>query len=137
MMSPAQSAGGPLRRLGRTLKHPTRRELIQVGGPAIVEETSLCLQALGGLPGPYIQEFERKLGPQGHMGSNPALQPPYVSLPTLLVLDQNRFCSKEGPTGRSSPQATDRLAGNLFSRSPALVERELHFFLWLWLCNKK
>lgn len=39
--------------------------ITQVGGPVIVEETSLCFQALGGLPGPYIQEFERKLGPQG------------------------------------------------------------------------
>jgi inosine triphosphate pyrophosphatase len=27
----------------------------KVGGPAMVEDTSLCFNALGGLPGPYIK----------------------------------------------------------------------------------
>ena len=35
---------------------------LQVGGPVIVEDTSLCFNALGGLPGPYIKWFEENTG---------------------------------------------------------------------------
>ena len=37
----------------------------RLGGPVIVEDTSLCLSALGGLPGPYIKWFVDKVGPEG------------------------------------------------------------------------
>ena len=30
-----------------------------------MEDTSLCFNALGGLPGPYIKWFLKKLGPEG------------------------------------------------------------------------
>uniref|UniRef100_A0A6B0UZC5 XTP/dITP diphosphatase n=1 Tax=Ixodes ricinus TaxID=34613 RepID=A0A6B0UZC5_IXORI len=36
-----------------------------IGGPVLVEDTSLCFNALGGLPGPYIKWFLTKLGPEG------------------------------------------------------------------------
>ncbi|KAG8234630.1 hypothetical protein J437_LFUL014206 [Ladona fulva] len=36
-----------------------------VGGPVIVEDTSLCFNAMKGLPGPYIKWFLDKLGPEG------------------------------------------------------------------------
>jgi len=36
-----------------------------VKGPVIVEDTCLCFNALGGLPGPYIKWFLDKLGPAG------------------------------------------------------------------------
>uniref|UniRef100_T1IN55 Inosine triphosphate pyrophosphatase n=1 Tax=Strigamia maritima TaxID=126957 RepID=T1IN55_STRMM len=36
-----------------------------VQGPVIVEDTCLCFNALGGLPGPYIKWFTEKLGPAG------------------------------------------------------------------------
>ncbi|XP_045129700.1 inosine triphosphate pyrophosphatase-like [Portunus trituberculatus] len=36
-----------------------------VKGPVIVEDTCLCFNALGGLPGPYIKWFLEKLGPTG------------------------------------------------------------------------
>lgn len=36
-----------------------------VKGPVIVEDTSLCFNALKGLPGPYIKWFLDKLGPEG------------------------------------------------------------------------
>lgn len=36
-----------------------------VKGPVIVEDTSLCFNALKGLPGPYIKWFLDKLGPDG------------------------------------------------------------------------
>ena len=39
----------------------------QVGGPVMVEDTSLCFTALGGLPGPYIKWFLEKTG---HAGLN-------------------------------------------------------------------
>lgn len=39
----------------------------KVGGPVIVEDTSLCFNALGGLPGPYIKWFLEKTG---HVGLN-------------------------------------------------------------------
>ena len=37
----------------------------RVKGPVIVEDTSLCFNALGGLPGPYIKWFLKNLGPDG------------------------------------------------------------------------
>ena len=37
----------------------------RVEGPVIVEDTSLCFSALGGLPGPYIKWFLGALGPEG------------------------------------------------------------------------
>ncbi|CAI9721566.1 rac GTPase-activating 1-like isoform X1 [Octopus vulgaris] len=36
-----------------------------VKGPVVVEDTSLCFNALGGLPGPYIKWFLNKLKPEG------------------------------------------------------------------------
>lgn len=33
--------------------------------PLIVEDVSLCCPAIGGLPGPYIKDFLKKLGDQG------------------------------------------------------------------------
>ncbi|KAK1164293.1 inosine triphosphate pyrophosphatase-like [Acipenser oxyrinchus oxyrinchus] len=37
----------------------------QVDGPVLVEDTCLCFNALGGLPGPYIKWFLDKLKPEG------------------------------------------------------------------------
>ncbi|KAK9843684.1 hypothetical protein WJX81_002219 [Elliptochloris bilobata] len=37
----------------------------QVGGAVMVEDTSLCFNACGGLPGPYIKWFLAKLGHDG------------------------------------------------------------------------
>lgn len=37
----------------------------RVQGPVIVEDTSLCFTALGGMPGPYIKWFLQALGPEG------------------------------------------------------------------------
>lgn len=39
----------------------------EVGGPVITEDTSLCFNALNGLPGPYIKWFLEKTG---HAGLN-------------------------------------------------------------------
>ncbi|XP_050425587.1 inosine triphosphate pyrophosphatase isoform X3 [Adelges cooleyi] len=36
-----------------------------IKGPCIVEDTSLCFNALGGLPGPYVKWFLQKTGPEG------------------------------------------------------------------------
>ena len=36
-----------------------------VGGPVLVDDTSLCFRALNGLPGPYIKWFQQKLGSEG------------------------------------------------------------------------
>jgi len=35
------------------------------GGPCLVEDTSLCFTALGGMPGPYIKWFQDKLKADG------------------------------------------------------------------------
>jgi len=37
----------------------------EVKGPVIVEDTCLCFNALGGMPGPYIKWFLDKLKPEG------------------------------------------------------------------------
>lgn len=42
-----------------------RRAAEQVGGPVLVDDTSLCFNALGGLPGPYIKWFMTTIGHQG------------------------------------------------------------------------
>ena len=36
-----------------------------IGGPPLVEDTSLCFNALGGLPGPYVKWFLEKTGHDG------------------------------------------------------------------------
>ncbi|CAL1544335.1 unnamed protein product [Lymnaea stagnalis] len=36
-----------------------------VKGPVLVEDVSLCFNALGGMPGPYIKWFLMKIGPAG------------------------------------------------------------------------
>nr|XP_050030111.1 inosine triphosphate pyrophosphatase-like [Dermacentor andersoni] len=36
-----------------------------VGGPGLVEDTSLCFNALGGLPRPYVKWFLDKIGSKG------------------------------------------------------------------------
>ena len=42
-----------------------RRAASVVNGPALVEDTSLCYDALGGLPGVYVKWFLEKTGPEG------------------------------------------------------------------------
>ena len=42
-----------------------REAFRQVKGPVIVEDTCLCFNALGGMPGPYIKWFLSALGPDG------------------------------------------------------------------------
>ena len=37
----------------------------EIKGPVIVEDTCLCFNALGGMPGPYIKWFLDKLKPEG------------------------------------------------------------------------
>lgn len=38
---------------------------MKVNGSVITEDTCLCFDALGGLPGPYVKHFLDKLGPDG------------------------------------------------------------------------
>uniref|UniRef100_A0A8C3M5F8 Inosine triphosphatase n=1 Tax=Geospiza parvula TaxID=87175 RepID=A0A8C3M5F8_GEOPR len=54
----------------------------QVQGPVIVEDTCLCFNALGGLPGPYIKWFLEKLKPEG--SDSGAQGPPGFWLGSLL-----------------------------------------------------
>ena len=42
-----------------------RHAAVVVNGPALVEDTSLCYDALGGLPGVYVKWFLEKTGPEG------------------------------------------------------------------------
>ncbi len=44
-----------------------RLAALEVDGPVMVEDTSLCFNALQGLPGPYIKWFLDKIG---HVGLN-------------------------------------------------------------------
>jgi inosine triphosphate pyrophosphatase len=38
---------------------------LKVDGAVLVEDTSLCFNALGGMPGPYIKWFQDKIGLEG------------------------------------------------------------------------
>ena len=40
-------------------------KVIKIGGAVMVEDTSLCFNALNGLPGPYIKWFMDKVGHDG------------------------------------------------------------------------
>lgn len=46
-------------------KMKVRHASERVKGPVIVEDTCLCFNALGGLPGPYVKHFLDRLGPDG------------------------------------------------------------------------
>ena len=46
-------------------KEKCRLAAAQVNGPCFTEDTSLCFNALGGLPGPYIKWFLEKCGHDG------------------------------------------------------------------------
>jgi len=46
-------------------KEKARLAATEVGGPVFTEDTSLCFNAMGGLPGPYIKWFLEKLGHDG------------------------------------------------------------------------
>ena len=42
------------------------KEALEIAkAPVLIEDTSLCFNALGGLPGPYIKWFLDKLKPEG------------------------------------------------------------------------
>jgi inosine triphosphate pyrophosphatase len=56
-----------------------KRAIELVGAPVLVEDTCLCFDALGGLPGPYIKWFLKNLGPDG--------------LPKLLAAFENKQAS--------------------------------------------
>lgn len=43
----------------------TETAFAKIQGPVLVEDTCLCFNALGGLPGPYIKWFLEKLGHEG------------------------------------------------------------------------
>eukprot|EP00854_Cymbomonas_tetramitiformis_P007411 gene7411-8824_t len=46
-------------------KEKARLAAESIGGAVLVEDTSLCFNAMGGLPGPYIKWFLKELGPAG------------------------------------------------------------------------
>jgi inosine/xanthosine triphosphate pyrophosphatase family protein len=52
---------------------------LQLGTACVTEDTALCFEALGGLPGPYIKHF---LGNLGHEGTT-------LPLVSLLIITYN------------------------------------------------
>lgn len=46
-------------------RHKAEQAASLIGGPVLVEDTCLCFEALGGLPGPYIKWFVEKVGLDG------------------------------------------------------------------------
>ncbi|KAI0658645.1 Maf/Ham1 [Cubamyces menziesii] len=67
-----------------------RRAAELLGGPCITEDTALCFEALGGLPGPYIKYFLKALG---HDGLNKLL----VGFPTNAAWALCTFAYSAGP----------------------------------------
>eukprot|EP00466_Bigelowiella_natans_P015512 jgi/Bigna1/147625/aug1.248_g22333 len=72
----------------------------EIKGPTIVEDTSLCFNALGGLPGVYIKWFLKKLG---HDGLNKMLS---------AYEDKCIFCYCEGP-GKEIVEFVGRCPGKI------------------------
>eukprot|EP00803_Ostreobium_quekettii_P005553 evm.model.scf_1202EXC.3 EVM.evm.TU.scf_1202EXC.3 scf_1202EXC:31036-33189(+) len=71
-------------------KEKCRLAAEKVGAPVIVEDTSLCFNALGGLPGAYIKWFLEKVG---HDGLNRML----VGFDDHTAYAQCIFAYSEGP----------------------------------------
>jgi len=46
-------------------KEKCRTASLKIGKPCITEDTALCFEALGGLPGPYIKQFLSAIGLAG------------------------------------------------------------------------
>lgn len=67
-----------------------RRAADLLGGPCITEDTSLCFEALNGLPGPYIKYFLKELG---HEGLNTLL----IGFPTKAAWALCTFAYSAGP----------------------------------------
>jgi inosine triphosphate pyrophosphatase len=57
-------------------KCKTALELVKA--PVLVEDTSLCFNALHGLPGPYIKWFLSKLKPEGSQVKSPFSQKCFI-----------------------------------------------------------
>lgn len=51
--------------LDEVLRHKGRAANERVGGPIVVEETGLELEALGGFPGPLVKWMLQSVGPEG------------------------------------------------------------------------
>lgn len=49
----------------KVIEHKARSAYIQIGGPILIEDTSLTFHALGNLPGTYIKWFLQELGTEG------------------------------------------------------------------------
>jgi inosine triphosphate pyrophosphatase len=64
----------------------------EVSGPIVIEDTSLCFNALGGLPGPYIKWFLQKTG---HVGLNNLLAA-YEDKSARAVCCLSYFDGREG-----------------------------------------
>ena len=79
---------------------------MQVGGAVMVEDTSLCFNAMGGLPGPYIKWFLQKLG---HEGLNKML----AGFEDKTGYAQCIFAYSPGAHPNASCRNTWRLAGYL------------------------
>lgn len=84
----------------------------EINGPVIVEDTSLCFNALGGLPGVYIKWFLEKTG---HDGLNNII----ASYDDKSAYAQCIFCYSEGP-GSEPISFIGRSHGKIVpSRGPA------------------
>lgn len=77
----------------------------RVGGPVMCEDTCLCFNALGGLPGPYIKWF---LDKTGHAGLNNLLE----AYPDKSAYAQCLFALSAGP-GCAVRIFDGRTAGNI------------------------
>ncbi len=77
----------------------------RVRGPVLVEDTSLCFNALGGLPGPYIKWF---LDKTGHVGLNNLL----AAYPDKSAYAQCIFAFSAGP-GATPVVFTGRTHGKI------------------------
>jgi inosine triphosphate pyrophosphatase len=77
----------------------------RVRGPVLVEDTSLCFNALGGLPGPYIKWF---LDKTGHVGLNNLL----AAYPDKSAYAQCIFAFSAGP-GATPVLFTGRTHGKI------------------------
>eukprot|EP00298_Acanthocystis_sp_HF-20_P028697 c7505_g1_i1.p1 GENE.c7505_g1_i1~~c7505_g1_i1.p1 ORF type:complete len:192 (+),score=68.80 c7505_g1_i1:31-606(+) len=90
----------------------------EVGGPVIVEDVSLCFNALNGLPGPYIKWFLEKTG---HDGLNKIISAyPDKSAYALCI-----FAYSEGPgsepilfEGRTDGEIVPARGDNYFGWDP-------------------
>lgn len=91
--------------LEEIVRDKARRAFSVVGKPVVVEDISAGLEELNGLPGPFIKDFEKKLGLDAlHKMARSDAAPAVVTCSIGYYDGKNEFTVKAEVTGTAVPE---------------------------------